>query len=151
MPNLKALCSVSQMAEILDLSRAQFYNLMKEGVFPYPIYSLKNRRPFYDLKLQQICIEIRETGISYSGDYILFYSKKNNQNDNSKNSSTSKESNKSENNSQYKELIATLNMMGLEVNNIQVQEAAQALYPNGIDTEDQGVVIRDIFRFLKKR
>ena len=149
--NMKAVCSVSEMAQKLELSRARFYQLQNVGAFPPPIYSIKTRRPFYDIRLQQICFEIRETGIDFSGEYILFYSARKNTSDNPRKSSTSNNGRRSGKNSQYQELIETLGMMGLEVNYVQVQEAVKELYPDGIEAEDQGVVVREIFRFLKKR
>ncbi len=148
---LKAVCSVSEMAQKLELSRARFYQLQKEGVFPFPIYSIKSRRPFYDTRLQQICLEIRETGISFSGDYVLFYSARKNNSNSPRNNSSSNNDRKSGKNTQHLELIEILGVMGLEATSAQVQEALNSLYPEGMEKEDQGIVIRDIFRFLKKR
>ena len=148
---LRVVCSVSDMAQKLELSRARFYQLLNEGVFPQPIYSIKTRRPFFDTRLQEICQEVRETGIGYNGEYILFYSARKIPSGNTRKNTTSNNSRKSENNSQYQEIIETLNLMGLEASTSNVQEAINKLYPDGMENEDQGVVIREIFRFLKKR
>lgn len=148
--NMRVVCSVSDMAQRLELSRARFYQLQNENIFPPPIYSIKTKRPFFDLRLQQICLEIRESGIAFNGEYVLFYSARKNTSTNPRKSSTSNNGRKSVKNSQYQELVETLGMMGLETTSTQVQEAVEALYPDGME-EDQGVVIRDIFRFLKKR
>ena len=39
--NLKPVCSVRELAEdLLGLSRQHFYNLLKKGVFPAPVYDI---------------------------------------------------------------------------------------------------------------
>lgn len=52
--NLKPMVSVGEMAEILRHSRARFYQL-QGTIYPYPIYDIKTKRPFYSTELQQIC------------------------------------------------------------------------------------------------
>jgi len=142
---LKAACSVSEMAQMLELSRARFYQLLNAGFFPPPIYSLRTRRPFFDAKLQQACVEIRETGVGYNGEYILFYAPRKTTSD------APKKASKQGNGAQYKELVETMGSMGLEASSAQVKEAVELLYPHGSEKEDQGVVIREVFRFLKKK
>ena len=44
----------------------------------------------------------------------------------------------------------TLNNMNLNVNHGEVAEAVRELYPQGLDNQDTGVVIRELFRFFKK-
>jgi hypothetical protein len=41
--------------------------------------------------------------------------------------------------------------MGLEVSDEQVAEAVGAVFPEGINGQDMGVVVREIFRFIKNR
>jgi hypothetical protein len=144
---LRLICSVSEMAKTLEHSRARFYQLQREGVYPPPLYDLRTRRPFYDVRLQQVCIEIRETGIGYNGQYVLFYAPREEAIEAPKRHSNGKRTN----GAQYKDLVDTLQAMGLEVSSTQVGEAVEALYPNGVEQQDQGVVIREVFRFLRKR
>ena len=140
----KPICSVTELVRSLGMSRARFYQLQREGFFPQAIYDLRTRRPFFDTRLQEICHEVRQTGIGFNGHYILFYSARNNNED-------KPTKRKTRTNSQYGELVATLNGMGLEVNHSQVEQAVQAQYPDGIEKEDMGIVIRELFRFLKGR
>ena len=60
--DLNAVCSVTELAKTLGLSRARFYQLQKMGIFPMPIYCIRTRRPFYTPDLRQICVDIRKTG-----------------------------------------------------------------------------------------
>ena len=47
--DLKAVCTVTELAKKLDLSRARFYQLLKMGIFPKPAYCIRTRRPIYTL------------------------------------------------------------------------------------------------------
>ena len=140
----KPICSVTDLVKSLGMSRARFYQLQKEGIFPHPIYDTRTRRQFFDVRLQEICHEVRQTGIGFNGHYILFYSPR-------KNNGDKPARRKSRSNSQYRELVMTLNNMGLAVNHDEVAEAVKELYPEDYDKQDMGVVIRELYRFLKGR
>ena len=71
----KAVVTVSEMARMVGLSRARFYQLMEVGVFPLPVYRLSNRRPIYDEGLQKICLEVRRRNCGLNGQPVLFYTK----------------------------------------------------------------------------
>ena len=144
MSNLKPIISISDTCKLLEMSRARFYQLLYIGIFPQPLYHIRTRRPFYDIRLQQRLLEIRETGIGYNGEYILFYSprKKDAQSVKRKNSKTT--------NPIYKEYVDTLNSVGLECSVKDISKAVLKLYPDGIEGAE-GVVIRELFRFLKSK
>lgn len=139
MPKLKQHISVSEMAECLDMSRARFYQLLVQGVFPQPLYCIFTQRPFYNQELQNQCIEIKETGIGVNGQIIMFYRPRKQQTI-SKRHSVARE---------HQELVEVLQAMGLDCNVRQVSEAVAQLYPNGVKEQDEGVVLRQIFRYLK--
>ncbi|MBI9060242.1 MAG: hypothetical protein JEZ01_20915 [Labilibaculum sp.] len=145
MPVLKPIVSVTEMAKMLDLSRARFYQLLNDKIFPQPIYDLRTHRPMYDAKLQERCLEIRNSGIGDNGHYILFYSprKKDAQ------TRTSKKTTKSD--LLHKEFAETLASMGLNCSVKNISLAIAELYPDGIEELDHGVVIRDLFRFLESK
>ena len=141
---LKAVCSVTELARILGFSRTRFYQLQKMGVFPMPVFCIRTRRPFYPLDLQKKCIEIRKTGIACNGQPVLFYGERNNRNKNSVRLSESENgSNK------YEELTDTLKRMGLSVSCKVVKNAIDALFPEGLQQHsDEGQAVRDLFRYL---
>ena len=72
----QSICSVTELAKKLRLSRARFYQLHNTGVFPPPVYCLYTKRPFYPMDLQEKCLKIRKTGIGYNGRPIIFNSKR---------------------------------------------------------------------------
>jgi len=139
----KVICSVSEMAKRLEMSRARFYQLIQAGVLPPPIYDVRTRRPFYDLDGQEQCLRVRSTGLGVNGQYVLFYTPRRKP----QNGSGKKKSKKP---TRYPNLVETLNLMGLEASDEQVEMALNELYPKGTDGQDPGLVIREIFRFLKK-
>lgn len=69
----KDIVAVSEMARMVGLSRARFYQLMKEGIFPVPARNAETRRPFYDRPQQEQCLEVRRTNRGMNGRTILFY------------------------------------------------------------------------------
>lgn len=116
------VCSITEMAKSLNLSRARFYQLLKQNIFPQPLYSIHTKRPFYNEELQLICQEIRESGIGHNEEYVLFYSpRKYCPNQPASNSPKRKITN----NSKYQELVDTLNSMGLNVSNYDVDQAVR--------------------------
>jgi hypothetical protein len=132
------------MSHILDLSRSRFYQLLDEGIFPPPLYDVRTRRPFYSAELQQLCCEIKESGLGFNGQFILFYSPRTKPNTPRKHTVKSNTTD-----TQYKEYIETLQNMGLNCTASQVSNAIDKLFPDGLENIDQGVVIRDLFRYIK--
>jgi hypothetical protein len=147
MKNDKAVCSVSHLAQSLGMSRSRFYQLMERGVFPQPLYELRSKRPFYDLRLQEACRDIKATGIGYDGTYVLFYEpRKNKPNPVSKPS----QPRNGQSDSKLHEVQEALGQMGLEVPDKEVADTVKTLYPDGIESRNTGEVIRSVFRALKR-
>ena len=143
--SLKPICSVTDLVKMLGLSRARYYQLQREGIFPQPVYDVRTHRPFFTTELQEHCLRIRQTGIGFNGQYILFYSPR-------KNNGHKKGRKRSSSNSRYSDLTDTLTQMGLDISVSQVSEAVQTLYPQGFEGQsDEGTVIRDLFRYFKQR
>jgi len=69
----KEIVTVSEMAWTLGLSRARFYQLVGQGVFPTPSRNPTTRRPFYSRDQQAQCREIRRTNRGANGKSVLFY------------------------------------------------------------------------------
>jgi hypothetical protein len=145
MPALKPIISVTEMAKMLNLSRARLYQLLEQGIFPQPIYDLRTHRPLYNAQLQERCLEIRNSGIGDNNQYILFYSPRKKETKTRISKSTKKTD------SLHTEFAETLNSMGLGCSAKDVSVAISELYPDGVGELDHGVVIRDLFRFLESK
>lgn len=139
----KAVVSVSEMAAALDLSRARFYQLLDAQILPQPVYDIRTRRPVYPQDLQEKCLSVRQTGIGSNGQYILFYSPR-------KNTGSAPRKSVSKKVSKYQDLREALTTMGLDVTEGQVSKAVADVFPDGIENRDQGLVIRELFRYFKK-
>ena len=144
--SLKPIISVGEMARALGHSRARFYQLVGT-IYPLPIYDIQTRRPFYDAPLQQVCRDIRQTGMGWNGQYMLFYSSRLNS---AQTPASRSPRRTSRINQESRELTETLNSMGLSVSASQVEQAVKELYPEGLAAEDEGIVIRELFRNLKQ-
>jgi len=64
--------TVAEMAAKVGLSRDRFYDLIRSGIFPPPLYRLDTRRPFYPHELQEICLSVRRTGKGFNGQPVIF-------------------------------------------------------------------------------
>ena len=136
----KQVFSITEMAMNCNLSRARFYQLLGSGFFPKPLHDERSKRPYYNLDLQQKCLEARQSGIGCDGSFMLFYSPRK--------KGTKMRTKKID--SQTKELTETLGSMGLETTVEQVQQSLPELYPDGTEGQDQGLVVRELFRHLKQ-
>ena len=80
---IKAAVSVAEMARMVGLSRARFYQLVGSA-FPPPVYDVSTKRPFYDELLQESCLEVRRRNCGIDGKPILFYARPTSLDDGSK-------------------------------------------------------------------
>jgi hypothetical protein len=69
---LRAAVSVAEMARMVGLSRARFYQLIGR-TFPHPVYHLFTRRPLYTEEQQAVCLEVRRRNCGIDGRPVLFY------------------------------------------------------------------------------
>jgi hypothetical protein len=151
--SLKAVCSVTEMSQMLDFSRGRFYQLIEQGVFPPPIYDIRTRRPYYTAEQQQVCLQVRQTNIDWQGRPILFYSPRKKGDLSASPSSSAKKGKKTSLNPHYQEIAEALVNLGIQqLSSEQVHDAVTTLFPNQtLENLDQGAVIRQLFRFFKSR
>lgn len=145
----KSVVSVADMARMIGMSRARFYQLIGEGIFPQPLYDIASHRPFFSEEMQQICIEVRRRNCGINGKPILFYTPRHPLGPQSKPVNRKVEPKPKV---QYAELIDGLRALGLEsVSAGQVESAVKELFPGGIQKLDSGELIRSVFLRLKRR
>ncbi len=70
---LKEIVTVTEMAHMCRLSRARFYQLTREGIFPTPSRNEQTGRPFYDREQQERCLLVRRTNRGANGKAVMFY------------------------------------------------------------------------------
>ena len=137
----KQIVSITEISKMCNLSRARFYQLLQSGFFPKPLKDERSKRPYYDIELQQKCLECRQSGIGADGSYMLFYSPRKKEN--------VSHLKKKKTDPVIKEITETLQEMGLDITVKQVEQGLSEIYPDGVGSQEQGVVIRELFRLLK--
>ena len=139
--------SVSTMADWVNLSRDRFYDLVRSGVFPPPVYDLVTRQPRYTVELQEICLRIRETGVGFDGQLVLFNRKRRK---GAPRQSRPSPSGRLEGRSdQVRIWTAQLRHLGIKVTRDEVSAALEKFLPQGtLDAED-GEVLRRLCRQLR--
>jgi hypothetical protein len=143
----KAVVSVSEMARMVGLSRARFYQLQKAGIFPAPVYQAG--RPVYTEDQQQVCLEVRRKNRGINGQPILFYARRRGIQSARR---APKESKPTSKNRDVTALLDGLNALGLTTATAaQVVEVTKELFPQGTDGLDQAEVLRAVFLHLKRR
>src|SRR5262245_51300237 len=124
----KAVVTMSEMARMVGLSRARFYELVEAGVFPTPVYCVSTRRPMYVEELQAICLNVRRKNLGVNGKPVLFYAR-----GHRTTTPTAKPSKpliaKPKPSAAHADLIDGLTTLGLVATPAQVGEAVAALYP----------------------
>ena len=130
------------MAKMIGMSKSSFYDYVRRGVFPCPLYSLANKRPFFPAEMQQEILAVRQTGIGANGDYVLFYEKHQ-----APRTATTPPSRREP----HLALIEGLKSLGLSgITTVQVDQAIAASFPNGTANIDEAVVLRMVYRHLRR-
>ncbi len=70
---LKEIVTVTEMARMCRLSRARFYQLVGEGIFPEPSRNDQTGRPFFSREQQEQCLLIRRINKGANGKAVIFY------------------------------------------------------------------------------
>lgn len=141
----KAVVSVAEMAGMVGLSRQRFYQLMGKA-FPFPVYDLASKRPFYTEEMQQVCIEVRRRNFGIDGRPVMFYAT------GQCRQRPARRTKQPVRPQQYAGLIEGLVALGLSsVTDQQVGAAVMQLYPDGTDGKDQGEVLRAVFLFMRRK
>ncbi len=144
-PKTKAVVTMSEMARMVGLSRARFYQLIGT-TFPHPVYSVSTRRPIFVEELQKVCLEVRRRNCGIDGKPVLFYARRNGL------APTVTRRRKPKTNDRYAEILESVKALGLtKATAVQVEQAVRGLFPQGIQGTEPSEVIRDVFVHLKRQ
>lgn len=142
----KVAVTVREMAEMCQISRSRWYEMVDAGVFPKPIRVPSVKRPVYDRELIAKCLEIRATGIGLNGP-VLF-------NRRSKKAGQPKTKPQPPAKAEVVDpaiepIVDAVKALGVTTTPQAVCDAVAVLYPHGIAEQSQGDVIRRTFLFLQ--
>jgi predicted DNA-binding transcriptional regulator AlpA len=138
---MKAAVSVSSLCRLLKMSRSQFYFHVKRGTFHAPLRLPSNSRPYYTASMVEDILKARETGVGVNGEFVIWYERQH--------PGTRSEPKKPK--ADHSSLLEGLERLGLgNVTEEQVERALAACYPKGTTGQDEAIVLRAVFRHLKR-
>jgi hypothetical protein len=143
----KAAVSVTEMARMVGLSRARFYQLMGSGTFPAPSCDPETGRPYFTEEQQRACLEVRRRNVGIDGKPALFYAPR---------SRTLPplvlpRSKPHPPAPPHADLLDVVKALGLaSATSAQVEAAVAESYPQGTEGIDPSEIIRAVFLSLKE-
>ncbi len=144
----KVVATVRDVARMVGLSPARFYELLKQGVFPLPNYDPQTGRPFYTEQQQAACLEVRQRNLGANGKPVLFY--KSRRKVARHPVSRKPDAPPAPEVDRCSDILGAMKSLGLaKIKPEQVECAIDELFPDGFDEEDVGKVVREVFRRLK--
>jgi DNA-binding transcriptional MerR regulator len=147
----KAVVSVSEMARMVGLSRARFYQLQKEGYFPSPDRDAESGKPFYTEEQQRVVLEVRRRNFGVNGKKILFYAARRPTAETAR-PRPEKAKDRVPKADQHRDLVEGLK--GLQLHNVtsaQVDAALKKVFPQGTAGISETEVVRKVFLHLKRQ
>jgi hypothetical protein len=144
----KAAVSVAEMARMVGLSRARFYQLQKAGIFPQPERDEGTGRPFYTQELQKVCLEVRRRNSGVNGKKSLFYTARRPMVEPARPRPTKAKA-KVPKADQHTELVEQLLDYLPDLTGTQVREAIQKVFPQGTAGKDEKEVFKEVYVYLK--
>jgi hypothetical protein len=142
----KVAVTVAEMARMLNLSRQRLHQLIGTA-FPYPVYDIKTRRPFFTEDQQKVCFAVRHRNCGVDGKPILFYARRG-----GAATSPIKRPKKAKPNLAHGAVLDAVKSLGLvSATADQVGSAIRILFPRGVESADQADVIRGVFVHLQRQ
>ena len=154
---IKDIVTVSEMARMLGLSRARFYQLLNDGIFPRPSRNTKTKRPFLTREQQQICLGVRRSHCGVNGKPVLFYASTQPNSQAVLRRAAAKKSQTRTRQAKRQDPLFTqlrrgLMQLGLaEITDAQVQSALVVTQPDGHSNTDTSTLLMDVFGHLSRQ
>jgi|SRR4051812_11821875 hypothetical protein len=145
-PPIKESVSVAEMARMVGLSRARFYQLIGNA-FPFPLYQTATRRPFFNAELQQICLDVRRRNCGIDGKPIMFYCRRGGELPRAKTGRSKVQAKTPE---PLAGLLESVQELGLPATLSEVATAVKELFPSGWSGVPEGELIRAVFIHIKR-
>lgn len=137
----KSAVSVTEMARMVGLSRARFYQLVRRGTFPPADQDTLTGRPCYFEEKQRQVLEVRRRNCGVDGSPILFYSRRRDLGQTKAPSRPAKSKTKPNN---YADVIHCLEQVKITMTSAQVEATLKELFPDGTEGIDLGTIVEAI-------
>jgi len=148
--NLPEYLSISQMANLMGLSRSRIYQLIEQGILLKPVYLL-NKRPVFTKEMAIKNLEVKAKNQGVNGQVLMFYAGRKMTSYTPK-KKTRKAPKPVAQNTQYTDLIDALESLGLEgITHTQVESALRACFPDTVPDPNDDETLTAVFRYLKRQ
>jgi len=143
----KSVVSVTEIARMVGLSRARFYQLVKKGTFPPADVDELTKRPCYGEDKQRQILESRRRNCGVDGKPILFYARRRDAGQ----TKAAPHPTKQPKGNHHADLIDGLGQLGVTATVAQVEPLLKELFPSGTDSLAPGEVIRAVFLRIRRQ
>lgn len=137
----KSAVSVTEMARMVGLSRARFYQLVRRGTFPPADQDTVTGRPCYFEEKQRQVLEVRRRNCGVDGTPILFYSRRRDLGQVKAPPRPTKPKAKANN---HADLIHCLEQVKVSMTTAQVEATLKELFPAGTEGIELGTIVEAI-------
>jgi hypothetical protein len=137
----KSAVSVTEMARMVGLSRARFYQLVRRGTFPPADQDTLTGRPCYFEEKQRQVLEVRRRNCGVDGSPILFYSRRR---DLGQPKPASRPAKPKTNLNNYADVAHYLEQAKITMTAAQVEATLKELFPEGTEDKDTGFIVNAI-------
>ena len=144
----KSAVSVTEMARMVGLSRARFYQLVRRGTFPPADEDTVTKRPCYFEEKQRQVLEVRRRNCGVDGKPLLFYSRRRDLGQTKAAPRPTKPKVKANN---HADLIHCLEQVKVSMTTAQVEATLKELFPEGTDGIDLGTVVEAIIERRRRQ
>jgi hypothetical protein len=153
MNETKAIATVREVARMVGLSPARFYQLQRAGVFPMPAYNAHTRRPYYTEEQQRLCLDVRTRSCGVNGQPVLFYTRRRKRGGQSSRQDRPRMPTPVDGETNSRTIILeAVRSLGLaRVTATEVESATRDLFPAGTAERDTAEVIRAVFLRLTRQ
>ena len=137
----KSVVSVTEMARMVGLSRARFYQLVRRGTFPLADQDTVSNRPCYFEDKQRQILEARRRNCGVDGKAILFYSRRR---DLGQTKAVPRPTKPKVKGNQYADVIDFLDKVKITMTTAQVEAVVKEEFPKGTEGKDTGTIVNAI-------
>ena len=147
--------SIPTLCSLMGISRSRYYQLLSGSFILPPIYSLENKRAYFTREMAERNIAVVRNNVGLNGKVCLFYHTRRRMGPVPVKPAKRREQKPkpaSENKNPYQDIIDGLACLGLpDVKPSQIEMIVTKLYPEGIQNQDEGEVLKAVYRAILKQ
>ncbi len=152
---ISEVVTIQQLCSMLSISRSRYYQLMSAGFLAPPVYSLETKRAYFTRQLAEQNMAVVRNNCGLNGKICLFYNTSRRTGGSPVKPAKSKEQKHKvtpKNKNLYQDIIDGLTLLGLQdVKPSIVESVIKRLYPKGIQNQDEGDVLKVVYRAIVKQ